>query len=116
MLAGSDHVASIPMVIAFLLLLPALASADWGLRRWGSPAIRRRPRPGGRVTILFLGVCVACALLEFLAFRMWAASAPLAIVILLLQFPAAVGAVLGLDRVMPSTTAADTGGRSQTPY
>jgi hypothetical protein len=50
--------------IAFVFFLATLAVVDWSLRRWGSLAINQKPRPGGRVTVLFLGICASCAPLE----------------------------------------------------
>jgi len=88
-------------LIGFLLFLGILATADWSLKRWGSAAIRRHPRPGGRITIVFLGLCVVCAALEFLATKLWPVSPIASVVAVMLQFPAAIAVVLGLDRVVP---------------
>ncbi len=87
--------------IAFVIFLVVLAVVDRSLARWGSVAIRSKPRPGGRVTILFLGVCMACGLLELLALRLWASAVVVAVVIALLELPVGVVVALGLDRVLP---------------
>jgi hypothetical protein len=88
-------------LIGFLLFLAVLAGADWSLRRWGSRSIRQKPRPGGRVTVLFLGLFGLCALLEVSAALLWPIAPVAAVVVVLLQFPAAMGVVLGLDHVLP---------------
>jgi hypothetical protein len=92
--------------IAFVLFLVVLAVVDRSLARWGSVAIRSKPRPGGRVTILFLGVCAACGLLELLALRLSASAVAVAVVVALLQLPFGVIVALGLDRVLPAAEAA----------
>lgn len=85
------------------------AAADWGLRRWGSDAVRRRPRPGARVTILFVGVYIVCGSLEFLASRLWPSWPALAVITLLLTLPAAVAVAVGVDRgILPTPGASDT--------
>jgi len=87
-------------VLGVLFFVAILAAADRSLGRWGSAAIRRKPRPGGRITILFGGVFVICVLMEVLAAKLWS-SAPLAsVVVLVLQFPGAIGVALGLDRAV----------------
>ena len=80
-------------LLGFLISLAVLAAADWTLRRWGSPAIRRKPRPGGRVTLLFLGVVVVCALLELAAAKLWPVAPAASVAVVLVQFPAAVAMV-----------------------
>jgi hypothetical protein len=77
-----------------------MISTDWSLTRWGSEAIRQKPRPGGRVTIVFLGLVVACALLELAAGKLWSSAPATSVAVLALQFPAAIGLALGLDRVV----------------
>ncbi len=94
--------------VGFLLFIGVLAFADWNLGRWGSPAIRRRPRPGGRLTVVFLSVCVACGLMEALASHLFASAAGLALFILALQFPVAAGVALGADRMLPLTADEET--------
>lgn len=93
--------------IGFVLFLVVLAVVDRSLARWGSVAIRSKPRPGGRVTVVFLGVCVACGLLEVLALRLWASALVLAIVVAVLQLPLGVVVALWLDRVLPSASVAE---------
>jgi hypothetical protein len=88
--------------IGFVLFLAVLAIVDWSLRRWGSLAVNRRPRPGGRVTALFLSVCTSCALVELLAARLWTWAPTVAVVVALLQVPVAVVVALALDRTLPS--------------
>lgn len=88
-------------LFGFVLFLAILAVADWSLRRWGSAAIRRRPRPGGRVTLLFLGLVVVCAGLELAAAKLWPLAPAASVVVLVVQLPAAIAVVLGLDRIMP---------------
>jgi hypothetical protein len=88
--------------ITFVVFLAVLAIVDWSLRRWGSLAINRKSRPGGRVTALFLGVCGSCALLELLASRLWTSAPAVAVVVALLQVPVAVVVALALDRALPS--------------
>jgi hypothetical protein len=87
-----------------LFFLATLAAADWSLKRWGSAAIRRKPRPGGRVTILFLGLVAVCVLLQLAAQRLWSSAPAASIVVLVLQFPAAIAVVLGLDRIVPDAS------------
>ncbi len=95
----SPHTAA---AVEFVGFLAVLAVADRCLSRWGSEAIRQRPRPGGRVTLLFAGICLVCALLELAAFWLWTVSSALAVVVALLQFPAAGVVVIALDRALPT--------------
>lgn len=88
-------------LLGFLLFVAILAVTDWSLKRWGSVAIRRRPRPGGRVTVVFLGVCLVCGVLELLAAKLWSVSPAGSVAVLVVQFPAAVAVALGLDRLVP---------------
>lgn len=90
-----------PGFAGFLVFLTILAVADGGVRRWGSPAARRKPRRGGRVTVLFVGVCTTCIGLEFLGAQVWPRSHVLSVAVLLLQYPGATAVALGLDRAMP---------------
>lgn len=95
--------------LGFIGFLAVLAVADQCLRRWGSADIRQRPRPGGRATLLFAGVCLVCGLLELSASRLWSVSPALAMVVALLQFPAAGFVAIALDRALPTrdTSAGD---------
>lgn len=86
--------------LGFLFFLLTLGAADWGLSRWGTTAIRRRPRPGGRVTVLFLGVVAACAVLEGAAVALWSAVPVVSVFLLLAQVPSAAAVAVGLDRAM----------------
>ncbi len=95
-------------LVGLLLFLSILAVADWSLRRWGSAAMRGKPRSGGRITILFLGLCLVCGLLELVASRLWPYSPALAVLIVVAQFPVSVGVVVGLDHVLPGASSADT--------
>jgi hypothetical protein len=87
-------------VLGFVLFLSVLGAADWSLRKWGSVAIRRRPRPAGRITVVFLPLCVVCGLLELGADQLWSAAPAAGIALLVLQYPAAVGVALGVDRAV----------------
>ena len=52
------------------------------------------------MTIVFVGMFAAVALLDGLAVVAWGTAPPAAIPEAVLQLPVAVGAALGLDRVM----------------
>jgi hypothetical protein len=88
-------------VLGLLSFLVVLAVVDAALRRWGSEAIRRRPRPGGRVTLLFLALLLPCVPLELATQRLWSSAPVAALVLLVLQVPASVAVVLALDRSIP---------------
>jgi hypothetical protein len=90
--------------LGLVLFLTVLGGADWSLRRWGSAAIRRRPRPGGRITVVFLALCAVCGWLELAAHQLWSAAPAAGIALLVLQYPAAVAVALGVDRAVPDRT------------
>lgn len=88
--------------LGLLFFLAVLAATDWSLSRWGSATMRRRPRPGRRVTVLFFGVCLVCGLLELLAGKLWPLAPAASVAVLVVQLPAGVAVVLGLDRIVPN--------------
>lgn len=100
MLAAASSVARTATVLAFAFFVATLVAADWSLRRWGSAAIRRRPRPGARVTVIFLGVVVVCGVLELVAVKVWSHAPALSVVLLVLQLAAAPAVAVGIDRAV----------------
>jgi hypothetical protein len=90
-----------PPAVGFVFFLATLAAADAALRRRGSGAIRRRPRPGGRVTAIFVAVCMVCAGFEGLSALVWRSSPLAAIVLFALQVPAAAATALRTDHLLP---------------
>jgi len=83
------------------LFLAVLFVTDRALARWGSKAIRRRPRPGFRITAVFVSVVAAYALVAVLAQRSATWSSALGWVVLGLAFPACVASALAVDRLLP---------------
>lgn len=83
------------------LFFGLLFVVDRALGRWGSAAIRRRPRPGLRVTVVFLAVIATFTLLALLARQAAARSLALGWAVLVLAFPATVAAAIAVDRALP---------------
>jgi hypothetical protein len=50
---------------------------------------------------VFLGLVIVCALLELAAGKLWSSAPAASVVVLALQFPAAIAVALGLDRIVP---------------
>jgi hypothetical protein len=88
-------------LIGLLLFFAALAVADRALARWGSVAIRRRPRPGLRVTIVFISVVATYMVIGLLA--RWTASwsVVLAWALVAMAFPACAAPAVGVDQLLP---------------
>jgi len=91
-------------VIGVALFFAVLYVADRALAQWGSAAIRRRPRPGLRVTVVFVTVVASYSLFAFAA--RWAASwsAGVGWVVLALAFPACPASAIAVDRLLPELT------------
>jgi hypothetical protein len=87
------------------LFLAVLFATDRALARWGSQTIRRRPRPGFRITAVFVSVVAAYVLVALLA--QWSAtwSSALGWVVLALAFPACAVSALAVDQLLPDTAA-----------
>lgn len=100
----STAATSIPVVarlVGVAFFFAVLFFADRTLARWGSAAIRRRPRPGIRVMVVFASVVSTYAVIGGLA--RWTAtwSVALAWAVLALAFPACAVAAVGVDHLLP---------------
>jgi hypothetical protein len=81
--------------------------ADRSLARWGSQAIRTRPRPGLRVTLVFAGLIATLAILELLARWVEPTSAVVAWTLLVLALPACSLCAVAIDRILPRRPGTD---------
>jgi hypothetical protein len=88
-------------VIGVVLFFGVLYVVDSALARWGSAAIRRRPRAGLRVTLVFVAVLATYTLLGFLAGWVSAWSVTLGWAVLALAFPATTASAIAVDRLLP---------------
>ena len=92
---------SLARVLGVVFFFGVLYAVDVALARWGSPAIRRRPRPGLRVTVLFVTVVAIYTALGLLAQWTAARSVPVAWILLALAFPACAASAIAVDLLLP---------------
>jgi hypothetical protein len=84
-----------------VLFFAVLFVADRALARWGSMAIRRKPRRGLRVTVVFAGVVATFAGIGALAHWTASWSKGLAWAVVLLAFPTCALSAVGVDQLLP---------------
>jgi hypothetical protein len=85
-------------VIGAAWFFGVLYAVDRALARWGSAAIRQRPRPGLRVTLVFGSVVATYVAVGLVAQRVASWSIVLAWVLLVGLVPVCALAAVGVDR------------------
>ena len=91
-------------VIGVALFFAVLFVVDRALAQWGSATIRRRPRSGLRVTVVFVTVVASYSLFAFAARSAATWSSAFGWVVLALAFPACSASALAVDRLLPEVT------------